>query len=138
MTNEVEVYFALKGDDFDPDAFTMRSGLTPTEVCRKGESGMYVEKYKFGMWKISSGRIANDVLLVDELADQLIESIEGAADCIADAVRVAGLYAVLEVVLYISMNETLSTPALGFTSKTIAFLHKVRAEIDVDIYRNQG
>ncbi len=90
------------------------------------------------MWKISSGRIANDVLLVDELADQLIESIEGAADCIADAVRVAGLYAVLEVVLYISMNETLSTPALGFTSKTIAFLHKVRAEIDVDIYRNQG
>ena len=136
MTNEVEVYFALKGDDFDPDAFTKQSGLTPTEVCRKGEPGRHVEKYKFGMWEISSGRIANNILLVDELADQLIERIEGSADCIANAVSEAGLYAVLEVVLYISMDETLSTPALGFTTRTIAFLHKVGAEIDVDIYRN--
>jgi hypothetical protein len=138
MTNEVEVYFALKGDDFDPDAFTKRSGLTPTEVCRKGEPGRYVEKYKFGQWKISTGRIANDLLLVDELAEQLIERIEGSVNYIASAVSEAGLYAVLEVVLYISMDETLSTPALGFTSRTIAFLHKVGAEIDVDIYRNQG
>ena len=123
---------------FDPDTFTKRAGLTPTEVCRKGEPGKYVEKYKFGMWAISSGRIANDILFFDELADQLIERIEGSADCIANAVSEAGLYAVLEVVLYISMDKTLSTPALGFTTRTISFLHKVGAEIDVDIYRNQG
>ncbi|MBP6656033.1 MAG: DUF4279 domain-containing protein [Propionivibrio sp.] len=136
MTNEVEVYFALKGDDFDPDAFTIQSGLTPTKVYRKGEPGKYVEEYKFGLWEISTGRIANDVLLIDELADQLISRIEGSADCIASAVAESGLYAVLEVVLYISMDEELSTPALGFSSKTIAFLHRVGAEIDVDIYRN--
>lgn len=136
MTNEVEVYFALKGDDFDPDAFTNQSGLTPTKVYRKGEPGKYVEKYKFGLWEISTGRIANDVLLIDELADQLVARIEGCADSIASAISESGLYAVLEVVLYISMDEKLSTPALGFSSKTIAFLHKVGAEIDVDIYRN--
>ena len=136
MTNEVEVYFALKGDEFDPDVFTNHSGLTPTQVCRKGEPGKYVEKYKFGSWKISTGRIKNDVLLIDELADQLIERIEAKADCIASTVSREKLYAVLEVVLYISMDETLSTPALGFTTKTIAFLHRVGAEIDVDIYRN--
>ncbi len=136
MTNEVEVYFALKGDDFDPDAFTKLSGLTPTEVFRKGEPGRHVEGYKFSCWKVSTGRIAHDVLLVDELADQLIERIERSADCFANVISELNLYAVLEVVLYISMDETVSTPALGFSSRTIAFLHRVGATIDVDIYRN--
>lgn len=136
MTNEVEVYFALKGDDFDPDAFTERSGLMPTEVFRKGEPGRYVKTYKFSIWKMSLGRIVNDVLLVCELADQLIAQLEDSADCISSVVSESNLYAVLEVVLYISMDEKISTPALGFTPRTIAFLHKVGAEIDVDIYRN--
>jgi hypothetical protein len=138
MTNEVEVYFALKGDDFDPDAFTELSGLTPTEVFRKGERGRYVEAYKFSYWKVSTGRIANNPLLVDELADQLIERIEPSADQFANVISELKLYAVLEVVLYISMDETMSTPALGFSSRTIAFLHKVGATIDVDIYRTAG
>lgn len=136
MTNEVEVYFALKGDDFDPDGFTKLSGLNPTEVFRKGESDRDLETYKFGSWKVSTGRIANDILLVDELADQLIERIENAADCFAKVISELNLYAVLEVVLYISMDETIPTPAFGFSSRTIAFLHRVGAAIDVDIYRN--
>ena len=131
MTNEVEVYFALKGDDFDPDAFTEQSGLIPTKVFRKGEQGEYVKEYKFGMWEISTGIISNDALLVDEIADRLIESIEVSSDSIADAVSMFELYAVLEVVLHVSMDEKLSTPALGFTSRTIAFLHRVGAVIDV-------
>ena len=136
MTNEVEVYFALKGDDFDPDAFTKLSGLAPTDVFRKGEPGRYVKTYKFGLWQVSTGHIANDVLLIDEIADQLIEKIKGAADYFAKVISEQKLYAVLEVVLYISMDEKLSTPALGFSSQTIEFLHKVGATIDVDIYRN--
>jgi Domain of unknown function (DUF4279) len=127
MTNEVEVYFALKGDDFDPDAFTEQSGLIPTQVFRKGEQGKYIKEYKFGMWKISTGMISNDLLLVDELADQLIESIEAKSDSIADAVSMFELCAVLEVVLHVSMDEKLSTPSLGFTLRTIAFLHRVGA-----------
>ena len=138
MTNEVEVYFALKGDDFDPDAFTKLAGLAPTEVFRKGEPGRYVEAYKFSSWKVSTGRIANDVLRVDELVDQLIERIEPSADCFANVISELNLCAVLEVVLYISMDKTISTPALGFSSRTIAFLHRVGATIDVDIYRNAG
>lgn len=136
MTNGVEVYFALKGDEFDPDEFTALSGLIPSQVFRKGGAGQHIDEYKFGMWKISTGRSANDVLLIDEIADQLIERIESGADCIAEAVAKSGLYAVLEIVLYVSMDETLSTPSLGFTSRTISFLHKVGATIDVDIYRN--
>lgn len=136
MTNEVEVYFALKGDNFNPDAFTERSGIAPTQVFRKGEPGRHVKTYKFGMWALSLGRIQSDVLLVCELAEQLVARLEEKADCIASAVSEQDLYAVLEVVLYVSMDEKVSAPALGFSSKTIAFLHKVGAEIDVDIYRN--
>jgi hypothetical protein len=136
MTNEVEVYFALKGDDLDPDAFTERSGITPSQVFLKGESGQYVKEYRFGMWKLSLGRIKGEVLLVCELAEQLVARLEGSADCIAGVVSEQQLYAVLEVVLYVSMDENVTRPALGFSSRTIAFLHKVGAEIDVDIYRN--
>lgn len=136
MTNEVEIYFALKGDNFEPDEFTKLSHLIPTEVFRKGEPGKYTKMHKFSSWKISTGRIAGDVLLIDELADQLIERIEHGADVIANAVLKSGLYAVLEVVLYISMDDSISRPSLGFSSKTISFLNKVKADIDVDIYRN--
>lgn len=138
MTNEVKVYFALKGDDFDPDEFTRQSGLTPTAVFRKGEPGRYVDKYKFSNWEISTDWIANDVLLIDEIVDELIERIEDGAESIAKAVADFNVYAILEVVLRISMDENLSTPSLGFSSKAIAFLNRVGAEIDVDIYRNWG
>ena len=136
MTNEVEVYFALKGDDFDPDDFTRRSGLTPTQVKRKGEPGEYVESYRYSSWIVSTGRIANDVLLVDELADKLVERIKPGARYIASAVTDEDLSAVLEIVLWVSMDQSVSTPALGFSKRTITFLHDVGAFIDVDIYRN--
>ncbi len=89
------------------------------------------------MWKISAGRKESDVLRVDEIAESLIVQLENHAEVIAAAVAEQSLYAVLEVVLHISMDEDISTPALGFSSKAIAFLNKVGAEIDVDIYRGQ-
>lgn len=138
MTNEVEVYFALKGDSFDPDAFTKRSGIAPTRVRRKGEPTMHVASLKFSSWEVSLGKMAGDVLFVSELVDKLVERLEGGADFIAEAVSDFSLYAVLEVVLTISTNDSVSTPALGFTPRAIAFLHKVGAEIDVDIYRGHG
>ncbi|WP_220745276.1 DUF4279 domain-containing protein, partial [Shewanella colwelliana] len=36
-TNEGRVYFALDGDDFDPDVLTKFLGIEPTSIIRKGE-----------------------------------------------------------------------------------------------------
>ena len=35
-TNEGRVYFALDGDDFEPDQLTEFLGMTPTSIMRKG------------------------------------------------------------------------------------------------------
>jgi hypothetical protein len=47
------------------------------------------------------------------------------------------LEAVLEVVLTITLDETKSTPAIGFDSRVISFLHEVGASIDIDTYRGE-
>jgi hypothetical protein len=138
MTNAVEVYFALKGDDFDPDAFTKRSGIKPTRVFRKGELRRNDKKYEFGMWALSLGQIESDVLLVGEFAEQLIVRLERSVDHIACAMSDEELYAVLQIVLHVSVNDNVPTPSVGFSSRTIAFLHKVGATISVDIYRSDN
>lgn len=136
MTNEALVYFALKGENFDPDTFTEWSGLSPTDVRRKGAPRKHGRGiYTFGIWEMSMGWERNDVLIIHEIVDELVGRLEGRVDKIASAVADQGLHAVLEVVLHVSMDESISTPALGFSTKALAFLSRVGAEIDVDIYR---
>jgi len=45
---------------------------------------------------------------------------------------------VLEVVLRITLDETKSTPAIGFDSRVISFLNRVGASIDIDTYRGES
>ncbi len=136
MTNKAEVYFSLKGEEFNPDSFTEASHLTPTESWKKGEKGKYVKAYKFSYWKIGVEAVEGEIILVDEMAEILVTAIEAKKEVIRDYVNKYDLYSVLEVVLHISTDENLSTPALGFKASTIEFLNYVKAEIDVDIYRN--
>ncbi|MET0015033.1 MAG: DUF4279 domain-containing protein [Sedimenticola sp.] len=136
MTNKAEVYFALTGEDFDPDAFSKDSGLIPTKSWKKGEKGRYVDFYKFSSWQLNEEVVEGEVILVDEVADKLINRIKDKAEVIKNYIDKHQLYSVLEVVLHVSMNEDISTPALGFKTSTIQFLNSVGAEIDVDIYRN--
>ena len=60
------------------------------------------------------------------------------ADRIIEAKQALGLEAILEVVLTITTDETKSTPAIGFDSNVIDFLHRVGASIDVDTYRSES
>ena len=136
MTNKVEVYFALKGEDFDPDLFTEASGLVPSESWKKGEKGRHVDFYKFGFWQLSEAIVEDDVVYVDEIAEKLVWKLEGKKEVIREFVNKYSLYSALAVVLHVSCNQETSTPALGFKAQTISFLSYVNAEIDVDIYRN--
>jgi hypothetical protein len=42
---------------------------------------------------------------------------------------------VLEIVLYIDVNEEASAPSLGHDLRTINFLYRTQTRTDVDIYR---
>ena len=70
------------------------------------------------------------------MSSALIARLAPWADKIASARQELGLDAVLEVVLWISTDESKPTPAIGFDHEVISFLQKVGAKIDVDTYRN--
>lgn len=132
MTNEAEVYFALYGADFDPEEATRRIGLEPTSIKRKGEP----KTRRHSFWQISSGRIEGDIIDIYEMSSALVTLLAPCTEKIAKTRRELGLEAVLEVVLWITTDESKSTPAIGFDSEVISFLHAVGATIDVDTYRN--
>jgi hypothetical protein len=76
------------------------------------------------------------VVDVYEMAEPLIRQLEPKARAIRALVDELQLRALLQVVLWITTDESKSTPAVGFDEKTIQFLGKVRGSVDVDIYRS--
>ncbi len=70
------------------------------------------------------------------MSSALVAQLAPFAEKIASTRQALGLEAVLEVVLWISIDESKSTPAIGFDHEVISFLQKVGATIDVDTYRN--
>lgn len=129
--NEGEVYFKLVSNDINPDEITKILGIQPTKVRKKAQP---IPKYN--SWEYSSGKEVSEVIDVYKMSSAVIEALEPKADEIARIVKEKNLIAELQVVLWISMDETISTPAIGFEKETIAFLTKVGASIDIDTYRN--
>ncbi len=130
MTNEGEVYFGLFGDDFDPESLSI--DIAPTGTKRKAYPAP-----KHSWWVYSTGKLQDDVIDVYDMASSLVATLEPHADRIVEAKRAYGLEAVLEVVLTITLDETKSTPAIGFDSRVISFLNRVGASIDIDTYRGE-
>jgi len=132
--NEGEVYFSLWADHaFDPEVITKRLGIEPTRVIRKADP-----RPKISSWELSSGKVVDEVVDVYELASQLVSRLAPVAERVQQLISDLDLSAVLQVVLRITMDDTKSTPAIGFDREVIRFLGTVGASIDVDTYRNDN
>jgi len=129
--NKCEVYFKLVSDDIDPDEITKLLGIQPTKVRKKAQP-----RQKYNSWEYSSGKEASEVIDVYKMSSAIIEALYPKMGDIAKIVKEKNLFSELQVVLWISMDDSISTPAIGFEKETIAFLTKVGASIDVDTYRN--
>lgn len=134
-TNEGRVYFALDGEDFEPDDVTGFIGISPTSIMRKGSKipGKLPAK---SSWEYSSENVVNEFIEVFAMADTIINELKPKKQLIIQAMKKYDLVARLEVVLWFSMNEEHSTPAIGFEPNTIQFLSDVGAFIDVDTYKH--
>jgi len=131
MTNEGEVYFGLWGDNFDPT--TLSLGVEPTKTQRKADP-----RPKYSSWVVSTGKVRADLIDVYEMSSSLIAKLEPHTGKIIAAMKDHSLEAVLQVVLTITPNDQISTPAVGFDSRVISFLNKVGASIDIDTYRGES
>jgi hypothetical protein len=128
------VYFALTGDNFDPQIVTERIGITPTEKWRKGDKGKYKPTLDYSCWKLSTEK-GKEYIMVDSLVDEVIGQLFDKIEIIIDLKNQFDLDSVLEIVMYIDTNDEQSTPALGHDLKTIEFLHRTQTKTDIDIYR---
>jgi hypothetical protein len=128
------VYFALTGDNFDPQIVTEKIGVIPTEKWRKGDKGKYKPNLEYSCWKLSTDK-GKEYILVDSLVDEVISILFDKIEIINELKNQFNLDSVLEIVMYIDTNEEQSTPALGHDLKTIEFLHRTQTKTDVDIYR---
>ena len=82
------------------------------------------------------GKVVGDVVDIYELSSALVSKLLPYQDRLAKVKAELGLDAVLQVVLWITMDDSKPTPAIGFESEVITFLNAVGASIDIDIYRN--
>lgn len=128
------VYFALTGDNFDPQIVTERIGVTPTETWNKGDKGKYKPTLDYSCWKLSTDK-GKEYMMVDSLVDEVIGQLFDKIEIINELKNQFYLDSVLEIVMYIDTNEKQTTPALGHDLKTIEFLHRTQTKTDVDIYR---
>jgi hypothetical protein len=134
-TNEGRVYFALDGDGFDPTELTRFLGIEPTLVIRKG-SKIPNNIPKFNSWKFSTENIVNEHIDVFDMASDIVNILKPVKHLILQAKERFNVTPRFEVVLWFSMNEVHSTPAIGFDADTVKFLGDVGAFIDIDTYKH--
>lgn len=125
-------YFALFGDDVDPSLISAALGLQPTDSWKKGDPGKYTALRQDSCWRLSSQ--TREPINIDALVNEVIEQLSDRVERIKQVKEELNLTSVLEIVLYVDVNEESSTPALGHDSRTIAFLHETGTTTDVDIY----
>jgi hypothetical protein len=128
------VYFALHGDDFDPNEVTRELGIEPTDSWKKGDKGQYIANQKYACWKWSTEK-GKEAIFMDTLVNEVVEKLKAKVENINKLKEKYQLTSVLEIVMYIDVNPDESTPALGHDLKTIEFLYQTQTVTDVDIYR---
>ncbi|MBZ8182596.1 DUF4279 domain-containing protein [Oscillatoria salina] len=134
-TNECYVYFALDGEDFEPNDVTDYLNIKPTSVRRKGERVAGII-HRSSSWKLSTQKIINEIIYVDEMASEVIKILKPKINQINEIAEKLNLSARLEVVLWITTDDTQTTPAISFNVNNLKFLSNVNAYIDIDTYRN--
>ena len=133
-TNEGRVYFALDGDDFEPDVVTEFLGILPTSVKIKGSKVPNKLPAK-NSWELSTENIVNEYIDVFSMAESITDTLMPIKDKLKRVIETYNLVPRLEVVLWFSVNEEHSTPAIGFEPSTISFLGEIGAFIDIDTYK---
>ncbi|MEQ9102859.1 MAG: DUF4279 domain-containing protein [Cyclobacteriaceae bacterium] len=126
-------YFAFKGDNFDPNHVTSLLGIEPTDSWRFGESGKYIQQQKYSCWQLRS--TSDELLYMDNLVNEVVSRLSGKIELIKKLKEQYSLDTVLEIVMYIDINEEESTPFLGHSIDVIDFLYRTRTTTDLDIYR---
>ena len=87
-------------------------------------------------WQFSSEKIICECVDVYEMSASVVKILKPKKAVILEAINRFNLRPRLQVVLSFSMDETLSTPILGFDTATLQFFADIGAFIDIDTYKH--
>lgn len=134
MPHQCLVYFTLKGD-FDPNEVTQFLGIEPTGILIKGSRNSNPCYPPISSWEFSSGYIESEILDIYDIASKVINPLTPHADKLKEVMNKFKIEGVLQVALWISSDEEVSNPAIGFDAEVVRFLAAVGASVDIDSYR---
>ena len=78
---KTQVYFALKGDNFDSKEITNRLNIEPTESWQKGNVGKYNPSLKNSAWILST-EIGKEYIDIEKLINEVLSKLDNKIDII--------------------------------------------------------
>jgi hypothetical protein len=135
MAHEAYMSVSVRGD-FEPDEFTARVCLSPSKMWRKGQGDVERGIPTMSGWSLTSRKITGDVIDLFDLADELLLPLGEKAAVLHDAARALGAEITVHMVIFISILETIPTPAIGLSAEAVTVVERLGASLDIDTYRN--
>src|SRR5688572_29471435 len=108
LPSKLYVYFALRGDDFDPIKITKELGIEPTNAWKKGDKGQYLLNQKYSNWEWSTEK-GKESIYLDKLVDDVVEKLKDKIENINKLKEEYQLESVLVIVMHIDTNPENST-----------------------------
>lgn len=127
------VYFAFRGDNFDPDVLTQKLQINPSDSWRTGDPGKYIQQQKNSCWMLKSTE--NELLNLDKLVEEVIAKLSDKVEMINILKKEYNLETILEIIMYVDVNEEQSTPWISHNKQILNFLYFTGTTTDLDIYR---
>jgi hypothetical protein len=128
--NEGRVCLSLRGDDFDPEQVSSIIGIAATACRRKGNP-----LPENSSWDYSTQSVVGECVNVYEMSSSLVKKLAPYTEGIRKAKERFNLEATLQVVLTVTQDDSICTPAIGFDREVLEFVHKIEGTIDIDTYR---
>jgi hypothetical protein len=128
------IYFSLVGD-FDPYELAATIPLQFTECTAKHSHNPTREIPKQAILHYAEVETSDALIDIYQLSERAVDLLETHTDVFKKAISQFGATATFQVVIYFPLNETISTPAIGFSQRVLSFIAATGASIDIDTYR---
>lgn len=129
MITEIEVYFTIYGDNFDPDEISKVLSIKPTKIWRKGDQRSNTKLlFPDNGWSIST-KSSKSYSVLKEIK-KLLKKIDGKTEVIKNTITKYQLESELSVVIYL---DKATTPEISFDNYIISQLSMLGSSIDIDI-----
>lgn len=129
MVNEGKIYFRVSGINFNPEDFVKElPNLSADDIKVRANQRLSTINY-------CTDEVKSETVDIYSLATSVVGKLMPHINHLKSAKKKFNVDFTLQVVLWISSDDSISMPALGLNSDVIKFLGSIEADFDIDSYR---